>query len=164
MAMSETRLERAGSPKGWKRALFRAPIYLYRAGLGFLLGKRFVMLEHVGRKSGQIRYTVLEVVVNDPDAVYVAAAWGSRAQWLQNVEVHPEVVVHLGSRRFTTEVEMVEEGQAEILMQRYASAHPAALGKLAAFMLDDPAETPAEQARQVADNIPLVRLSKGQDE
>lgn len=37
------------------RAFVRAPIPLYRAGLGFLLGPRLLMLEHIGRKPGARR-------------------------------------------------------------------------------------------------------------
>jgi hypothetical protein len=34
------------------RWIVRAPVGLYRARLGFLLGPRMLMLEHTGRKSG----------------------------------------------------------------------------------------------------------------
>ena len=44
------------------RWLVRAPINLYRVGLGFLFGTRLLMLEHVGRRTGARRYVVLEVV------------------------------------------------------------------------------------------------------
>lgn len=158
--MPATRLERQGSPKGIERFLFRAPIPLYRARLGFLLGKRFLMLEHTGRKSGQLRRTVLEVVVDDPDAVYVAAGWGDEAQWLRNVKAHPHVTFHLGSRKYETWAEMVRIEEAHLLMSRYAAMHPKALDRLAAFMLDDPGDTPQEQAARVADHIPMVRLPK----
>jgi len=38
-------------PRGLVRLAFRAPIWLYRAHLGWLLGYRFVLLTHTGRKS-----------------------------------------------------------------------------------------------------------------
>jgi hypothetical protein len=44
------------------RWFVRAPIWLFRARLGFLAGSRLIMLEHIGRTSGQRRYVVLEVV------------------------------------------------------------------------------------------------------
>ena len=44
------------------RALVRAPIWLYRLGLGGLLGRRFLLLTYTGRKSGRPRQVVLEVV------------------------------------------------------------------------------------------------------
>ena len=49
-------------PKGFNRLMFRAPIWLYRLGLGWMLGKRFLLLNHTGRESGLPRQTVLEVV------------------------------------------------------------------------------------------------------
>lgn len=45
-----------------RRTLFRAPILLYRLGLGGLLGSRFTLLTHTGRSSGRPRQVVLEVV------------------------------------------------------------------------------------------------------
>lgn len=44
------------------RRLMRAPIWLYRARLGFLFGSRMLLLEHTGRRSGARRYVVLEVI------------------------------------------------------------------------------------------------------
>lgn len=162
MKVSQLRLEREGSPKGWKRAMFRAPILLYRLRLGFLLGKRIIMLEHTGRKSGKLRRAVIEVVVNDPDAVYVAAAWGEHSQWLANIRANPSVAFYLGSRKYVGRATEVTVAQAEDLMKRYATAHPKALHELAKFMLDDPADSTDAQARQIADNVPFIHLSKGE--
>lgn len=118
------------------------------------------MLEHKGRKSGQTRRTVLEVVASHRDAVFVAAAWGSKAQWLKNVEADPRVAFHLGSKRYETLAEFVPKGEALSVMNEYALAHPGALDRLAAFMLDDPGETTTEQARRIADTVPIVRLPR----
>jgi hypothetical protein len=52
-------------PKGLKLKLFRAPIYLYRLKLGFLLGERFIRLQHWGRVSGALKDTVIEVIDQD---------------------------------------------------------------------------------------------------
>lgn len=158
--MAELRLERAGSPTGLNRLLFRTPIPLFRARLGFLFGRRFVMLEHTGRKTGRTRRTVLEVVASHPDAVYVAAAWGSKAQWLKNVEADPNVAFFLGSRRYETVAELVPKEEALSVLNEYARAHPRVLGRLAAFMLDDPGETTSEQARRIAESVPIVRLPR----
>jgi hypothetical protein len=56
------------------RWLVRAPVWLYRARLGILLGPRFVMLEHTGRKSGARRYVVLEVVQHRAAGSYVVVS------------------------------------------------------------------------------------------
>ena len=42
--------------------LFRAPVYLYRWHLGWMLGHRLLLLTHIGRRTGLRRQTVLEVV------------------------------------------------------------------------------------------------------
>ncbi|WP_190820398.1 PNPOx family protein [Saccharopolyspora pogona] len=56
------------------RWLARAPIPLYRRGLGWLLGIRIMMLEHRGRRSGQLRYAVLEVLGREPGALVLVPA------------------------------------------------------------------------------------------
>lgn len=82
------------------RRIVRAPILLYRARLGFVFGSRLLMLEHTGRKTGIRRYVILEAVGHpDPAAYIVAAGFGSRAQWLQNVRACPRVRVYAGGRR-----------------------------------------------------------------
>ena len=49
------------------RWLLRAPIALYRLGLGGLLGQRFLCLTHAGRVSGRLRTTVIEVLSRDKE-------------------------------------------------------------------------------------------------
>ena len=68
-------------PTGASRLAFRLPIYLYRLDLGRLLGHRFLLLVHRGRKSGLLRETVLEVLLHDPatNESVVLSAWGEKA-------------------------------------------------------------------------------------
>jgi hypothetical protein len=54
--VQSTAIGRIGARVLANRALMRAPIWLYRARLGFLFGSRTLMLEHIGRKSGARRY------------------------------------------------------------------------------------------------------------
>src|SRR5690348_10009358 len=70
-------------PSGVLRLVLRLPIALYRLKLGWLLGQRFVLLHHIGRKSGQVRETVVEVVVHDraSDTYSIVSGWGKRANW-----------------------------------------------------------------------------------
>jgi len=76
-------------------------VLLYRIGLGRLLGQRFLLLEHRGRRSGRLRRVVVEVVRRDPDrdAWIVASAWGERTQWYRNLLAQPEAMVQVGGRR-----------------------------------------------------------------
>jgi hypothetical protein len=54
------------------------PAYLYSANLGWLLGHRFLLLTHRGRRSRRARRTVLEVLHYDPVTreSLVVSAWG----------------------------------------------------------------------------------------
>lgn len=38
-------------PEAFLQFLYRVPVHLYKWGLGWLFGKRFVLFHHVGRKS-----------------------------------------------------------------------------------------------------------------
>ncbi len=82
------------------RWLVRAPLALYRARLGFLLGHRMLMLEHRGRKTGLPRQVVLEVTDRPgPDRYVVASGLGKTSQWYRNVLADPHVKVSVGGRR-----------------------------------------------------------------
>ena len=108
------------------RPLVRAPIFLFKARLGFLFGGRLLMLEHRGRRSGLWRRVVLEIVDRpDPSTCVVVSGFGRRAQWYRNVEADPEVRVWLGSARpapATARALGTEEAAAAL--RRYAVAHP----------------------------------------
>lgn len=79
------------------RSLARAPIRLYQIGLGWGLGSRLMMLEHVGRKSGQPRYVCLEVVERPrPDLLLLASGFGTSSQWYRNLRAQPECFVSTG--------------------------------------------------------------------
>jgi hypothetical protein len=57
--------------------VFKLPVLLYRLRLGWLLGKRFMQLTHVGRRSGKVRRTVLAVLRFDEKTreIYAVSAW-----------------------------------------------------------------------------------------
>ena len=78
--------------------LFRAPIWFYRLGLGWLFGRRMLLLTHTGRISGLPRKAVLEVVQYqaDTNAYVVTAGFGPKSQWYQNLMANPTAVVQVG--------------------------------------------------------------------
>jgi deazaflavin-dependent oxidoreductase (nitroreductase family) len=69
------------------RLVLRAPVLLYRAHLGWLLGRRFLMLTHVGRRTGREYRTVVEVVGVLPSSgeYVVMSGFGAYADWLRNL-------------------------------------------------------------------------------
>jgi deazaflavin-dependent oxidoreductase (nitroreductase family) len=103
------------------RRLFRAPVYLYRWRCSWLLGRRFLLLIHIGRRTGLRRYTVLEVIdyrKEGPEAV-VMSAFGHNADWLRNIEtiLGPEVVI--GSQRFIAAHRFLDEEEAVRVITGY---------------------------------------------
>ena len=114
------------------RWVVRAPVWLYRARLGFVFGSRLLMLEHTGRKTGIRRYVVLEAIDHPAPGTYiVAAGFGDRAQWLRNVWASPHVRVYTGSRRpVPATARPLTTGQAAAALTAYARRHPRAWAAL----------------------------------
>lgn len=108
-------------PTGVLRALLGLPVHLYHAHLGVLLGHRFLLLVHTGRKTGLRRETVLEVVRYDPATreSVVAAGWGRRTGWLHNVEAGLAREVWTGGERFSPAYRMLPPDEAERLFAEY---------------------------------------------
>jgi deazaflavin-dependent oxidoreductase (nitroreductase family) len=103
------------------RRLLRAPTRVYRADLGWLLGERFLMLTHVGRRSGRRYRTVLEVVGRLPasDEFVVMAGIGRTADWLRNAEAGGAREVAVGRRRFRPTMRVLTEGPAAEILAGY---------------------------------------------
>ncbi len=111
------------------------------------------MLEHIGRKSGQRRYVVLEVIDHGPGWYVVAAGFGRKADWLRNVEAQPRVRVWIGARaEVPATAHRVAGHEAASVLARYATEHPRAWARLAP-VLDN---TLGERANSAS--LPVVRL------
>lgn len=135
-----------------RRAFVRAPIPLFRAGLGFLLTRRMLMLEHVGRTSGQARYVVLEVVGEEPSGgLVVASGFGRTSQWFRNVVAEPSCHVSIGfTRRRPAVATVLDAAEGEAVLADYRQAHPGSWENLSAIITEATGESDPE--------IPLVRL------
>lgn len=110
----------------------RAPIPMFKVGLGPLFGSRFLLLEHRGRRSGTSRYVILEVI-DRPDAVTyrVVSGLGRSSQWFRNIEADPEVRITVGSmRRRGAKAEVLPSTRSTGVLERYAEHHPAAWSTL----------------------------------
>lgn len=138
------------------RWLVRAPIWLYRARLGFIFGHRLLMLEHVGRRSGRPRHVVLEVVDRPrPDTYVVVSGFGARAQWLRNVEVNPRVRVSVGARnRVSARARRLDAQETQAALGRYAEAHPGAWSALRPVLED----TLGARIDERGTDLPMVAL------
>ncbi|MDS1271032.1 nitroreductase family deazaflavin-dependent oxidoreductase [Lipingzhangella sp. LS1_29] len=115
-----------------RRAVYRAPVWIYRLGLGGVLGSRFVLLTHRGRATGQVRQVVLEVVGReDASGGYlVASGYGARSQWFQNIRAEPRVLFQVGWRRYRGSVHLLPPAESGAVLAAYARRHPAAADEL----------------------------------
>jgi deazaflavin-dependent oxidoreductase (nitroreductase family) len=123
-------------PRGLARLGWRAPIWFYRLGLGGLLGGRFVLLNHIGRKSGLPRQAVLEVVYyyKDTGAYVVASGFGEKSDWYQNVIANPKVTIQVGRNRMAARAERLPLDQTVEVLLDYNRRHPTALRNLAGIL------------------------------
>ena len=149
-------------PSGWLRLLLRLPIALYRVRLGWLLGQRFLLLEHIGRKSGQIRRTVVEVVGHDrtSDTYYIVSGWGKRANWYQNLLATPKITIQVGRRRLHVFAEPVSPAEGVRVLLEYRQKHPLATRELSRMLVgaDLAKATPEELKNIVRESLLMVAL------
>lgn len=123
-------------PTGWRKILWRAPIYLFHIGLGPLFGKKFLLLNHIGRKSHQRRQAVLEIDRYDPETntYIVASGFGKKSDWYRNVLTHPEVVIQVKNNKLKAIAEPLSPIESGEEMRRYAQAHPHAAKELSSLI------------------------------
>ena len=148
--------------RGLLRFLLRLPILLYHLRLGWLLGHRFLLLKHKGRKTNLQRETVLEVVRYDKDAeVYlVASGWGEHSQWYKNIMHNSRVEIQSGCRRMKAIAERVSEERAEEELSDYARRHPVAYRELGKRLLGETIRGQTEGYRKLAKKIPIIAIGE----
>jgi deazaflavin-dependent oxidoreductase (nitroreductase family) len=137
------------------------PAYLFRWRCGWLLGHRFLLLIHIGRRSRPKRYTVLEIMEYRPEApeLVVMSGFGSKADWFRNINATPGPEVVVGSMRFVAvhRILDVDEGATVIAgyerrNQLFAPIIRTVMSRLLGWSYDS-----SERAhRRAAAQLPLV--------
>ena len=148
-------------PKGVLRWFLRAPLFLHRVGLGWIMGKRFLVLEHSGRKTGKPRKTVLEVVLHDreDDKYYIASGWGYRADWYLNITAQPEITIHVGRRKLTVRAQTLTPEAGAGILVRYREKYPAAARELSRLMGIPMDQAPLDELIAIVrDSLPIIAL------
>ncbi len=143
------------------RWLVRAPVWLYRARLGIVLGPRFVMLQHTGRTSGARRYVVLEVVERRAPGTYVVVSgFGDRAQWFRNIRADPRVRVYALSRKpAAATARVLPPQEAAAVLATYSARHPRAWAAMRPVLRD----TLGSRGGDVESRLPVVALESGRE-
>ncbi|MCF8606924.1 nitroreductase family deazaflavin-dependent oxidoreductase [Gordonia sp. HY442] len=135
------------------RWLVRAPIPLFRAGCGFLFGGRLLLLEHIGRRSGEHRFVVLECVERPDDShVILASGFGDGSQWYRNLVAEPRCWISIGfirRRPGTARALGADEGRAVI--ERYRTRSPKAYAELSGVI--------EEATGLTIDDVPCIEVA-----
>src|SRR5512146_2966370 len=133
------------------RSVLRLPIRLYRMHLGWLLGNRFLLLQHTGRNSGRVRETVIEVVKHDPtsDTYYVVSGWGAKSNWYLNIQKNPFVTIQVGGRRISAHAVNISVDEAADILKGYSERYPLAFRELTRLFLGQRVQPACEAGRML---------------
>ncbi len=105
--------------------VFKLPLLLYRLRLGWLLGKRFMQLTHVGRRSGKVRKTVLAVLRYDEKTreIYAVSAWQG-SDWYYNIQASPALRVETGFVQYAPAQRTLSPEEITATFMEYRQRHP----------------------------------------
>jgi deazaflavin-dependent oxidoreductase (nitroreductase family) len=117
-------------PGPFLKFFLKMPVWMHKLGLGGwerLIGARWMLVTTTGRKSGKLRETMLDVMDYNSatDTYYIDAAYGSRADWVRNIEAHPRFQAQVGRRKFFAHLVPLSSGEAGEMMVNFYHAKPA---------------------------------------
>ena len=160
MGMSESFSFRQ-KPTGVFKWLLKAPGWLFRIRLGFVFGDRFLLITHVGRKSGTTYHTPVEVVVHDEKAgeYIVCSGTGVNADWYRNISATPAISVQVRNRVWAPQQRMLSADEAGTRFAEYERAHPKTAARLLTSMGQSYDGTDTDRVRMMA-NIPMVSFGE----
>ncbi len=105
--------------------IFKLPVFLYRLHLGWLLGKRFMQITHIGRHSGKVRRTVLAVLRFDEETkeIYAVSAWKG-SDWYYNIQAAPALQVETGFVHYVPVQRTLSPEEIAATFVEYCKQHP----------------------------------------
>ena len=105
--------------------IFKLPVFLYQLHFGWLLGKRFVQITHVGRRSGRVRHTVLAVLRFDKTTkeILVVSAWKGN-DWYYNIQASPALKVETAFVRYVPVQRILSPEEITSAFIEYRKQHP----------------------------------------
>jgi deazaflavin-dependent oxidoreductase (nitroreductase family) len=78
--------------QNWQKLAFKAPMLLWRMGLGPIVGKLIMVITTTGNKSKLPRHNMAEYYTLD-GRKYTVCAYGEKAAWYKNIKADPRVTV-----------------------------------------------------------------------
>ena len=125
-----------------------------------MLGKRFLLLNHVGRKSGKPRQAALEIVDYDEetDTYYIASGFGKKSDWYKNLAKTPKVMIQVGRKKRAVTAVFFPPDQSGQAMLDYARRYPRAgknIARICGYTVDGSDEDYFILGRDI---IPFIAL------
>ncbi|MGE5073349.1 MAG: hypothetical protein ACM3MF_07975 [Anaerolineae bacterium] len=104
---------------------FKLPLFFYQVGLGWIFGRRFMVLSHVGRRSGKVDQSVLAVAGYDPTTREIKAIspWSS-SNWFRNSQETPAMEVQTAGVRYAPVQRLMPPEEIAALFIDYRREHP----------------------------------------
>lgn len=105
--------------------IFKLPNILYRLRLGWLLGKYFMQVVHLGRHTGKVRRTVLAVLRFDPKTreILAVSAWKG-SDWYYNIQAAPALRVETGRVHYVPDQRTLSPDEITTAFMEYRERHP----------------------------------------
>jgi deazaflavin-dependent oxidoreductase (nitroreductase family) len=105
--------------------IFKLPLFLYRLRLGWLMGKRFMQITHVGRRSGKVRRTILAVLRFDEktNQIFAVSAWKG-SDWYYNIQASPALQVETGLVHYAPLQRYLSPEEIATLFVEFCKQHP----------------------------------------
>jgi deazaflavin-dependent oxidoreductase (nitroreductase family) len=154
----------AGPRNALARAVLRAPVLIFRLGLGGVFGGRMLLLETVGRSTGRVRRTVVEVARAEPTAhrYWVIAGWGRGSDWYRNALATVPRVVDTGRDRIVAPtVYELSEAERLDLLREYQSRNPRVAKVLGDRLLGREFSSDSDALRELARVIGALCFAGG---
>ena len=116
--------------------VFRFPLRIYRRGSGWMLGRTFLMFEHIGRRTGKRHQAVAMVLADDPltGELVICSGWGPHVDWVRNLRAGPATEVQIGRDRFVPAHRFLPEDEAVAVGRAFRARHGGRL-RLASTLL-----------------------------
>ena len=91
-----------------------------------MLGRTFLMLVHVGRKTGQPHDMVAMTLSEDPNTgeVVILSGWGPDVDWLSNLRAGPAREVRIARDRFVPVHRFLTDDEAVAVVTDFRRRHP----------------------------------------
>ena len=144
-------------PQGISRILFRLPLYLYQAGLGWMLRPfPFIILTTKGRRTGQTRHAVLEYRRHG-SKLYVVSGWGAKSHWYQNAMANADVTVQINGQEWQARATHVDD-PAEALRALYMFKRSSPIYDVILANMSSASTIDLRSLKAVAKEFTIVRL------